>query len=274
MRVGLFCNARNEKHIREWVIHHLLIGFDHIVIFDHLSSPTIISMFGNGFDMSKVTVIRVDQETLAPSVKMNLMNRAIQISKRFKFDWFSYIDADEFYLFNSPSLIPSNIKYIVDKCSPMMDSIAFNWLMFGSNNRVEDPDDLIFSSYLLSDLKLNPHTKALVRTSQAVEAINPHFYVIRSQRYGCLSGALESNHIFCNADLAFYQVPAYIGHYVHQSEETYHRRRINKLRDDGSPTILALPENFHLLHNTGNNYQAQKYVQPIKSQLALYQYTF
>ena len=31
-KVGLFCNARDEKNIKEWAAHHLLIGFDVIII--------------------------------------------------------------------------------------------------------------------------------------------------------------------------------------------------------------------------------------------------
>ena len=37
-QVILFCNARDEKHLREWVAHHLLLGFDKIII-----CPQIIS---------------------------------------------------------------------------------------------------------------------------------------------------------------------------------------------------------------------------------------
>ena len=35
--VILFTNARNEKNIKEWAAHHLLIGFSAICIFDHKS---------------------------------------------------------------------------------------------------------------------------------------------------------------------------------------------------------------------------------------------
>jgi hypothetical protein len=33
----LFTNARDEKNMKEWVAHHLLLGFDLIYIFDHKS---------------------------------------------------------------------------------------------------------------------------------------------------------------------------------------------------------------------------------------------
>jgi hypothetical protein len=32
-KVALFTNARDESHIKEWAAHHLLIGFDYIIIF-------------------------------------------------------------------------------------------------------------------------------------------------------------------------------------------------------------------------------------------------
>lgn len=34
-KIGIFCNARDEKNIKEWAANHLLIGFDSVVIFDH-----------------------------------------------------------------------------------------------------------------------------------------------------------------------------------------------------------------------------------------------
>ena len=37
-KVALFTNARDEKHIKEWAAHHLLIGFEYIFIFDHKST--------------------------------------------------------------------------------------------------------------------------------------------------------------------------------------------------------------------------------------------
>ena len=33
----LFTNVRDEKHMKEWCSHHLLLGFDYICIFDHKS---------------------------------------------------------------------------------------------------------------------------------------------------------------------------------------------------------------------------------------------
>jgi len=43
--VVLFTNARNEKNIKEWAAHHLLLGFDLVYIFDHKSDVPLINVF-------------------------------------------------------------------------------------------------------------------------------------------------------------------------------------------------------------------------------------
>ena len=68
--VGLFCNARNEKNIKEWAAHHLLIGFDKIIIFDHKSDIPLKDVF-NKFD-KRVSTIRVNLPD--GNIKNKLMN--------------------------------------------------------------------------------------------------------------------------------------------------------------------------------------------------------
>ena len=56
-KVALFTNARDELHIKEWAAHHLLIGFDQIIIFDHKSKIPLTNVFQN-FD-KRVKIINV-----------------------------------------------------------------------------------------------------------------------------------------------------------------------------------------------------------------------
>ncbi len=59
-KVGLFCNARDEKNIKEWAAHHLLIGFDVIVLIDHNSKIPLKEVFAN-FD-KRVNIIKINLE--------------------------------------------------------------------------------------------------------------------------------------------------------------------------------------------------------------------
>ena len=55
--VILFTNARDEPNIAEWIAHHLLLGFDKIIIFDHMSIEPIENKLKTNFN-NKIQVIR------------------------------------------------------------------------------------------------------------------------------------------------------------------------------------------------------------------------
>jgi hypothetical protein len=117
-RVGLFCNARDEKNIKEWVAHHLLIGFDSIIIFDHKSQIQLKDVFAN-FD-KRVSIIRL--ELPDGNIKSRLMNYATKIAKKINLDWFIYLDADEFLILNKKF---KGVKHFLNTYS-YGDSIGVN----------------------------------------------------------------------------------------------------------------------------------------------------
>jgi len=87
----LFTNARDEKNILEWVVHHLNLGFTHIFLTDHRSSVPISSILRK-LPREQITIVREDNEIQ----KANLMEKAIGFAKKQKYDWMIYLDADEF----------------------------------------------------------------------------------------------------------------------------------------------------------------------------------
>lgn len=124
-KVCLFTNARDEKHIKEWAAHHLLIGFDKIIIFDHKSKNPLVKIFDT-FD-KRVKIVNVSY--INKSVKIKLMNTASRIANYLKMDWMIYLDADEFIILNSKF---TGIKHFLSLYNHV-DSLGINWLFFGSN---------------------------------------------------------------------------------------------------------------------------------------------
>jgi len=167
-KVAVFTNARNECHIKEWAAHHILIGFDHIIIFDHKSNTPIERDFVN-FD-KKVKVINVSH--MENPVKITLMNDAIQISKKLNIDWFIYLDSDEFIILHKKFKGVKDFLNLYNQA----DSLGVNWLMFGSNYLTKEPDGLILESYTRSELCLNNHVKSFVRPNKIINSVNPHYY--------------------------------------------------------------------------------------------------
>jgi hypothetical protein len=269
-KVALFTNARDEKHIREWAAHHLLIGFDYITIFDHNSVTPISSIFSN-FD-KRVNIIRYNTDPKQNSIKLTLMKKALAIARKMRVDWFIYLDADEFIILNNNL---RGIKELLSKYH-FADSLALNWLMFGTNNLINDPDGLILNNYTKSDLILNKHVKSFVRPLQATDAINPHFYnIINKKKMCCLNKVLNPHkepYCFNTTNLNYKQVLAYIAHYRYQSEETYNNRKVLLKRDDtGGNHDKFDNEELHKLHNnTENLYPKLKYADIVKKFLKQY----
>jgi hypothetical protein len=262
-KVGLFCNARDEKNIKEWAAHHLLIGFDNIIIFDHKSIVPLNNIFVR-FD-KRVSIIRIDLDK--PNIKQYLMNLAPTIAKKINLDWFVYLDADEFLILSNKF---RGVKHFLNTYS-YGDSIGVNWLMFGSNYLVEDPSGTIIESYTRSRPNLDRHVKSFVRPQEIVNSDNPHYYHMRNKArmIGLGFNALKSPQCFSEFNIPFYKSTAYIAHYVFQSEETYLKRKVNLVGDDGIQRI-NMGKDIHNHYNDIENLQPQKYITQIKEFLKYY----
>lgn len=118
-QVFLFTNARDEPNIAEWVAHHILLGFDKVIIFDHLSEEPIQKQLGTNFD-GKLFVKRVEG---SGNIKLKLMTDAVNIANANNVSWMLYLDADEFLLLKNVSNIKDFLKYF-----KYADAIGINWL--------------------------------------------------------------------------------------------------------------------------------------------------
>ena len=258
--VGLFCNARDEKNIKEWAAHHLLIGFDIIIIFDHKSIIPLNEEFKN-FD-KRVIIIRKEIEGV---IKVGLMNEAKSIAKKINLDWFIYLDADEFLILHKKF---RGVKHFLNTYT-YADQIGINWLMFGSNNLVDEPDGLILENYKRSRLILDQHVKSFVRPNEIIKCIHPHFYNIRNiNRNIGINFRIMRTPLWKNiTNIPYYNAPAYIAHYVYQSEETYKKRKVILPSDFDGKKRRDIGKEIHKEYNDIINLQPQKYVNQINELL-------
>jgi hypothetical protein len=260
-KVILFTNARNEKNIKEWAAHHLLIGFSAICIFDHKSDPPIGPQFIN-FD-KRVKVLRVEYEN---PVKLKLMNMAATIARQNGFDWMLYLDADEFLILNSFE----GVKKMLTQFSSA-HSLAVNWLLFGTNNHVKEPDGLILENYTRSQLKPDQHVKSFVRPEEVINATNPHWFnIYNSARMLTITNKKmpytpNIGYAFnpCNAE--YNKFHAYIAHYINQSEETFIKRKVLLAADDGTGAKSFNPEIHNVYNDVENNDPKNKYAERVKA---------
>jgi hypothetical protein len=258
----LFTNARDEPNIAEWIAHHLLLGFDKVIIFDHLSHIPISDSIKTDFD-GKVRIIRVDG---TGNIKLNLMKNALDIADKGNYSWMLYLDADEYLNLNRFT----NIKQFLEIFKEA-DAIGVNWLMFGTSGHKEQPKGLLTENFIRSELRLNSHIKSFVRPYCAAKVINPHYYVIYdNKRYYSCNGLRMQMSPFNNQPLPFMNASAYIAHYYTQSESE-HMRRKTRMLDDGSVNKSAVHPEVHKIYNNVVNNQLQyKYSDKIKNFLKKY----
>jgi hypothetical protein len=266
-RVMLFTNARDEKNIKEWAAHHLLIGFDYVYIFDHKSKIPIQREFSN-FDKR----VYVERCELPNKVKIPLMNRAANIAKKFKVDWMIYLDADEFIILN----FYENVKQLLNVFK-YADQLAVNWVPFGSNNHIQTPDGLILENYTRCDDKLNKHVKSFVRPSQIKSVSSPHFYnIMNPARDITITNRIKQpNSPFNESNIFFNKAHAYVAHYAMQSEETYKKRKVDLPTDDtGAFRGQFNAVDFHKAHNSTENLNPKnKYADRVRRFLQHYEPT-
>lgn len=254
-KVALFTNARDESHIKEWAAHHLLLGFDYVFITDHLSITPLTNVFKD-FDSRVV----INTCTIQTNIKIHLMNEAITTAKKYNVDWFIYLDADEFIVFNDKVTNITTIKEFLSLYNGTADMIALNWLLFGSNYLENEPDSIL-GSYTKSDIHLDRHIKSFVRPNEALYAGSPHVYAIKhinnfyayDRKIGILTSFNESN-------ILVEKCPIYIAHYVNQSRESFIKRKIIKPRDDTGGYRTEVEKN--LVENIHNNYNNNNNIQP------------
>lgn len=249
--VILFTNARDEPNISEWIAHHLLLGFDKIVVFDHLSINPISLVVGNNFN-KKLQIIRTNG---SGNIKLELMKRASDIAKNENYSWMLYLDSDEFLNLNKFNNVKSLLSVFREA-----DSIGVNWLMFGTSGFKNQPKGLITENFIRSELRLNSHVKTFVRPHAIVKTTNPHYFIISNpSRCYSVNGTKMTMGPFNNQPIPFIKAVAYIAHYYTQSEDE-HMRRKSRMLDDGSVNKSSgLPEVHKSFNNYANNQLQNKY---------------
>ena len=260
MKTCLFTNARNEKNILEWVLHHQKLGFNYIFIIDHKSIIPINKILNvinpitktSKYNMKNVFVLRINKDKI---VKTNLMKFAVKFCIKNNFNWLLYLDSDEFLVLNYTNNVNNFLQHYV-----LYDQVGINWLLFGSNYRDSslNNNESIVESYTRSDKNLNNHLKSFIniqhlRYNNIINIVNPHAYILNNMSRSINVNYKRVNPLephYYNTIQPFNKVPAFIAHYLYQSYETYLNRKINLPRDDsGTFRSLINKEDFHKLNN-------------------------
>ena len=252
VKVLLSTNVRDEDNLLEWVVHHLNLGFNHILIFDHRSKIPVKNVL-NKIPQKFITIERIEQEKI---IKTELMKIGYLISLKKKYTWTIHLDADEFLVLNEDKNVSNFLKKY-----KIYDQVGVNWLLFGTGLHSVHPNGkTILETYTKSEEIVNKHIKSFlkVKTAKFQNCNNPHFYILKdmSKSVNLFKQTLDPIHTY-HYDLRkkYTEVPAFVAHYWFQAYGTYFKRKVDRPTDDNGAYRDAISEEeLHKQYNDVDNF--------------------
>jgi len=240
----LSTNVRDENNILEFLIYHLMIGFDKILVIDHLSSEKVIDKIQRlpSEYKEKIEIIRFEKEG---AYKIHFLNNIVIPYMKINCNkYFIHLDGDEYINLNNNF---NNISELINSFNNP-DILLLNWILFGSNNKKSNDNKYkcLIPTYTKCDNKVNKHFKILINVNildKNTVFINPHIIIshktdliytnVNNHKLN-INNKSARNNIFYKFDMSndISNLKCYINHYFIQSEEDYLLRKINRIRDD------------------------------------------
>ena len=177
-KIALMAMGRHEnQYAREWVEHHLNIGFDKIIIFDNNreGEERFADVLGDYVKKGKVII----EEHPEPYGMLPTFKAAYD--KRSKeFDWLMDLDFDEFLVLPGSEDVHAFIKNFEENA----DVVKVNWMIYGDSNLVTNDGRPLLRRFTqplrgkdgrTESWGENIHVKSLVRCGmQGITYPDPH----------------------------------------------------------------------------------------------------
>jgi hypothetical protein len=246
VKVGISTNARDESNILEWIAFHLAVGFDHVIVVDHLSKTPIQQLIEHSALQDRVTVVRCDNEERG--VKLRIIKHiCVPAMQKQGIEWMIHLDADEYVN------LCGRHKYIQNFLSTFekdVHQILVNWMLFGSGFHKTQPEGLVIENFTLCSGVADPHVKSFFRVNSFLDINNPHFVVLKPglKSVTVFNQPLKKtyNAFQDHTDVHYSDFPCLINHYYCQSYQAYISRKINLPRDDDGDMRMQMSE--HKVH--------------------------
>lgn len=205
--------VRDEnEYLDEWVMYHLSIGFDHIVIYDNKSQIPVKNLWGD-----RVTIL-FEKREFESSPEYNCHNDTI---RNFDANWIARIDIDEFIVLKQHSDINDLLENYKE-----FGGLGINWRIFGTSGHIAKPKGLVKDNYIwrMPDncgWILNGGSyqlKTIIRREFCIEVHHPH--LCRSTRPLVNEDFVAYSDAWTNSS----RTKAVINHYVTKSQEEWNAK--------------------------------------------------
>lgn len=215
MRYASICAIVKDEDasLREWLVYHLAIGFEHATIYDNGSATPVNALLREFVDAGLVTAVDFP---LRENQQLSAYFHCLR-EQRPHTRWLAFIDVDEFIV----PLKNTDIRDFLDNYADY-GGVGVHWKMFGSSGHLQRPDGNVIENYT-ETLGLNEHIKSIVQTKYATHPLSPHHF------------AYKDNYYCVNEDKFIIDAPfsypigniVTLNHYYYKSQQDY-EEKINR----------------------------------------------
>lgn len=243
----------SAPYLEEWIRFHLIVGFDHLYLYDNDSSDEYESLLRPFMGRGQITL----QKWPGIGQQRPIFQNCLE-SRRGEARWIAFIDDDEF-LFPSEK---SNLQELLPDFEQYA-GVGVCWLLFGSNGHRTRPAGLVTENYRRRAAWVDRHVKCIVDPAKVTAP------KMAGHEFHCVEGAhlVDENHRATAGP--FSESPSAdlfcLNHYLTKSHEEMRQRR-TRLWVDGTAPILSLEqwEAFERDYNTIEDLRIHRFTKTIK----------
>lgn len=226
-----------EPYIDEWIRYNLLLGFNHIYIYDNSDNNSLKDKKSD-----KVTIIH-----FPGSLKQIPAYNTFTETYKNKHKWAAFIDCDEFIVLKKHKSIMDFLNDY-DKC----ESVALNWKMFGTSNEKEYKDEPVTSRFRYCSNKINHYVKSISKLHKINTHLCPHHPELKTSNHFDTNRNIVNAAINNNGDDRI----ACIHHYWTKSEDEFRKKILRGRAIICDELSLSLLDNIHSSNNDVYNSDA------------------
>jgi hypothetical protein len=183
MKISIVSVFRDEsKYLKEWIEFHLLIGVSHFHLVNNNSIDNYLEILNPYIINNIVTLYHIDVDILNnPPSRRNeqiLVSEWVKklnlIVSNLNDDWVIHVSTDEFIYPTTNETLTKILENFEDN----VGEISINWTLFGNNNFLLKPNDLLIENLTkccVDDHIHNFHVKPIFRPKAVVNIPSVHY---------------------------------------------------------------------------------------------------
>jgi hypothetical protein len=260
-KLAICTRVKNEgRFLPEFVAHHVLLGFEHVYIYDNNSTDEPEKVLAPFLDRQLVSIARWPEVPAAPSCYRHFFETFEGNAQ-----WVGFFDADEFLVEREDGALSALLAQFARK-----PAIGINSRWYGSSGHLTIPRGLVMEAFPRCSSELDEHVKVLLRPATVLSYFNSHNFIYRKGR---LAVDVTGQPILGSLATATTAHAVELNHYLYRSREDYITKTSLGFVDSAgyrnrARRIEWVDTEFNKFNDADGSWAARKYAARVGKMLA------